>query len=1153
MKIIGGKFMNDFSWIHLSDLHMQQFEDFDVQNMRIKLIETLKKIQEIKYVFITGDIANRFNYSNAKEFISDIKAATSVATNHIFWSVGNHDITRDNRSRNNIIKNLRRKKKESFEILLKDDENRNLLIDFEFKEYINQHKIILEYETTLPHAVYELDDVFIINLNTCITSYDDNDAHQLNVIEAELHKLFSEVKKDSKKPVFVIGHHSIDLFKDSEKEKIQELFDEKVDVYLCGHAHRLGYMTIPNTDSEVHEFTCGGGINDNYSVYSFMYGKYDSNKKGITIIPYSYRNQGNKKWQEDYSLHRKLDNCNNIFYFKRLLTKNEKNVLESANYKFNSKNGNEDISSSSYSKLLDEIHKFHLDKRIKISVDTQGLDNVCKAYTRYFNYASIIPNNINYIKDGNMFLELADIVVNTKSSFPLYVSGEIGTGKSSFLSLLFLALCSIKMDILPIYFDLHSYEEQDKKSATYRFNEDTKLIENIIKEEKFKDIIFFVDGLDDHNRLIGDLGINWLKSIIDNFANEGNKKIISLGLWNENSELNEIIKQIYAKPVYSIVLKRIVSINKNNFIEYFVRTQIYDDKIINDNISMIKNVIEKWKLEKVDFRLLCMIIESDLNLIEKSNTYTSFLYNYCYKLLNYKEHELNRIAKEAFMYHENNFSNDKIRWEINNNIIYKHQEICSFLIAFYFTNVIKSDCLEDQIHLIKKDFVFSKETNTHIKNLIIKDNLDKKNYYTNLKQLLNKKDISLDMKAQICYLLPRVFEHIKEVKKLLLKELELVKKQVDSIEKDTYNDYEYVDKDNELILLYRTIVCSLAICGSFEPLYDFIKRLLLDENYRILNKQFYCDYYANILEDASLKNISLIEVDKEKIVITLTQLRHQILRAIYTKSFSNYNLFVLDIVTYFSIVQTYLSFEKTIFNDQQIENAKELLSIVLKDSEAQARITKVQELCSFLQLLHINFRDNETTSIGVLKNLYSLKKRKRAGWEKRGITDGETIADHIFGAYLLGLVYLPQNKPKHIDIDYSEYCKDTILTMLLLHDLGEAYTGDIVSTQKTDEEKFKEQQFVKAIFMSSTFEETANLEKYKLVWEDYVGGNSVNARIAHEIDKIENLVQLYLYNEEKAIEDFNEWKVYIKERVTTRVGKRIFEFLDNSFSNNSKK
>lgn len=66
----------------------------------------------------------------------------------------------------------------------------------------------------------------------------------------------------------------------------------------------------------------------------------------------------------------------------------------------------------------------------------------------------------------------------------------------------------------------------------------------------------------------------------------------------------------------------------------------------------------------------------------------------------------------------------------------------------------------------------------------------------------------------------------------------------------------------------------------------------------------------------------------------------------------------------------------------------------------------------------------------------------RTGWLTRGIAAPESVAAHMHGCFLLAYFLLPEAAPG------DGYDKKTVLQMLLLHDLGEAVTGDIPRPQK---------------------------------------------------------------------------------------------------------
>jgi len=315
--------MNNFNWLHFSDLHLNCNKGISPSIIRKKLIEKLKKENfKCNYIFFTGDIVDKCQYENSIEYIKDIIETINTAGNNVrvFWAVGNHDISRFNNYRNAIVKKIRQSGSESFNFSLNNYEEYTLLTNIGMKEYYeNYENICNEPISTIGdvHKLVILENLNLIILNTCLTSCDNKDERNLFVVNDELLNLFDNI--DEKKPTFAIGHHGHDFLNREENYKLDDIFNNKVDVYLCGHAHRLGYNLFNNTENNIIELTCGGGIYDDYSKYSFIYGEFNANNSKVSITPYSYSEKGNNEWNKDFNLHRKIKE-NNAFALNRLDT-----------------------------------------------------------------------------------------------------------------------------------------------------------------------------------------------------------------------------------------------------------------------------------------------------------------------------------------------------------------------------------------------------------------------------------------------------------------------------------------------------------------------------------------------------------------------------------------------------------------------------------------------------------------------------------------------------------------------------------------------------------------------------------------------------------------------------------------------------------------
>ena len=311
--------MGSFHWLHFSDLHLTPEERFDTKYARSQLSDFLRTETSAghlpcDYIFFTGDIAHKGNYDGVLDNIQ--KLLDSLGWDkyeRVFWSVGNHDIPRDSKLRALIINHIRSNENETglFEEFMDDSEIRDVLFLKGMKDYHQCHKKVLKREafdidSPAPHNQYLLPDLNLIVLNTCLTSCDNNDEHNLYIKESGLLSAFEDLNPIN--PTFVIGHHGIEYFKESEQRGIGHSFDSSnVDIYLCGHSHWFGHAVIPGPHREIHQITCGVGLDAKYSKFSFLYGYYNQNDRSVLIEPYSYEGNGSKNWHFDSNLHRKLD------------------------------------------------------------------------------------------------------------------------------------------------------------------------------------------------------------------------------------------------------------------------------------------------------------------------------------------------------------------------------------------------------------------------------------------------------------------------------------------------------------------------------------------------------------------------------------------------------------------------------------------------------------------------------------------------------------------------------------------------------------------------------------------------------------------------------------------------------------------------------
>ena len=320
----------DFSWLHFSDLHLSA-KGIENNSMREKLISFIKEQHNngellFDYVFITGDIANRSVYDGVHKLIKDLLGALNIKDGEIkdkvFWACGNHDIKRPADDKNEsdtrcicLKKELEKinKREKTFNTIFHEGDNKNIILSTADEYYLNQESIFQRVfspgEIRKVHHCEKLTKLNLVILNTCITSFGKRDMYNIHINSDEFAEAFDE--RDKSLPTFVLGHHGRDFFHYDSREALSAAFDDKnVDLYLCGHDHRVGFALFPNTKRSIYQITCGCGTNDGEAVVSFIHGKYDEKSKSIGITPFSYRDDG---WGKDYRLNRRLTSENEMF------------------------------------------------------------------------------------------------------------------------------------------------------------------------------------------------------------------------------------------------------------------------------------------------------------------------------------------------------------------------------------------------------------------------------------------------------------------------------------------------------------------------------------------------------------------------------------------------------------------------------------------------------------------------------------------------------------------------------------------------------------------------------------------------------------------------------------------------------------------------
>ena len=156
------------------------------------------------------------------------------------------------------------------------------------------------------------------------------------------------------------------------------------------------------------------------------------------------------------------------------------------------------------------------------------------------------------------------------------------------------------------------------------------------------------------------------------------------------------------------------------------------------------------------------------------------------------------------------------------------------------------------------------------------------------------------------------------------------------------------------------------------------------------------------------------------------------------------------------------------------------------------------------------------------KTAANLKKIQRQGWvDKLSIENPESVADHSYSMALMGMIIS----------DIENYNSEKILKIILLHDLAESETGDYIPREISigEKNKLENNAFSKIIMSLPTNIKT----QYEILWKDYQKNESPEAKLVHQLDRLEMTLQAKIYQNEG----------YSKEKVSS-----FFEFAENKIS-----
>ena len=132
-----------------------------------------------------------------------------------------------------------------------------------------------------------------------------------------------------------------------------------------------------------------------------------------------------------------------------------------------------------------------------------------------------------------------------------------------------------------------------------------------------------------------------------------------------------------------------------------------------------------------------------------------------------------------------------------------------------------------------------------------------------------------------------------------------------------------------------------------------------------------------------------------------------------------------------------------------------------------------------------------------------LKKLPRSGWKiKVGLEDSESVAEH---SYMMSVMSMVLSDVKSLN-------SEKVLKMAILHDWAESKIGDFMPEQIEYEKKSELENYAMSEILELLPQKIQS--EYRDIWDEFLDRNTSEARLVHELDKLEMALQAKIYEKD---------------------------------------
>ncbi|KAK3235288.1 hypothetical protein CYMTET_54499 [Cymbomonas tetramitiformis] len=167
-----------------------------------------------------------------------------------------------------------------------------------------------------------------------------------------------------------------------------------------------------------------------------------------------------------------------------------------------------------------------------------------------------------------------------------------------------------------------------------------------------------------------------------------------------------------------------------------------------------------------------------------------------------------------------------------------------------------------------------------------------------------------------------------------------------------------------------------------------------------------------------------------------------------------------------------------------------------------------------------------SSAIDLFSLVEKLKTSPRAGWLRFQIDHPESIADHMYRMSIMAMVAGRENG----------YDQSKCIKLAIAHDIAEAIVGDITPHDNVSKEEKHRLELAAINKICDSLGAQAAGKELKALWEEYESGETEEAKLLKDLDKVEMILQAHEYEQAQSV-GLSEFFDSVKDKFKTPIGK----------------